>query len=976
MTENATIDPTISSGGQSPPAGSHVIGPDTDGSITVTGHPDNDTAGQDNPQQTLQPTPPQPSPQLQPQPLQPAPPATMQAPPKPTPPPIPAGVPLNSPYAYHPQVQTAGVQNVVARALVGDRWRTTIDPNTGTATRERIPMSRGDIGMSLALTALSGGIAGLAAQGPAHIGKAGLLGLEQGQKIAEEKNKRQQMEDEQNNKIFSRQIQTTEANLKMQQLAIQIGKMDQETHIANVNLYKDSLASIKAIHPEFIDPQNEHRSEAESVDVKAFPIHDFYRAPDGVIARTDPNNNNAPVYINQSGQVVPQGTPYSHQAWDNTYTMVHRDATLNLEDLDKGVIKEGQDYAQMPPGLEKGTGSISGVSYHNLVTNVGTLKAAQADMTNFHKYLTPKQKEQTGSATGAWQMDGTKPVVLKHPEMQAIANKTASKYGLNQNVFNALINQESGGNPNVGNSSANAHSVGQILPDTWTKELGRDIKDIDVPEKSIDGAGQYLRMNLDRFNGDYSKAIQAYFAGPTGVANGTTGPKTAKYLSDISSAAGLIPGQSATLSAPNLDAGARTDDNGPDLKDLIKGNRAYAKALVDFAPFLSGAGHDYKAAAKNMAGKSPQLAAEANLVTQAYDNGNPGSFQAFKDKQDDEKLQRDTTIKQNAELAKGAAERAQKNQENSEAYMEDAKAIAGDPNDPGSGDMVQLDKLISQRTADRPKVLAMIKQINPNFNMNDAEQKLHVWHSFADDTGKGTQQGTSYNALMQHIGQGLDINDAYRRTDIPYLNWTFNKINREALNDPQVKEFAAAQAPIKSEFLTLLQNNHALTESDKIEGEKLVNEADTPLAFEAVMKTIATTASIRIKATNSQWGRVFGQGRNVPGLIDEDTVHAISKLTNGDGTNKVAGILKDMDTGGTIIGSSNGRGVPGRRLADALGVQYDGEGRPPKLQAHTEADLPQGNGAVASDAVLKQVIGLYPNDINAQHSALTKRGWK
>jgi soluble lytic murein transglycosylase-like protein len=89
----------------------------------------------------------------------------------------------------------------------------------------------------------------------------------------------------------------------------------------------------------------------------------------------------------------------------------------------------------------------------------------------------------------------------------------ASKYGLDANVLKGLIKQESGFNPNAG-SSAGAQGLTQLMPAT-AASLG--VTDVHDPAQSIDGGAHYLRMQLDRFGGDYTKALAAYNAGPGAV---------------------------------------------------------------------------------------------------------------------------------------------------------------------------------------------------------------------------------------------------------------------------------------------------------------------------------------------------------------------------------------------------------------------------------------------------------------------------
>lgn len=100
-----------------------------------------------------------------------------------TPAPPNSTVPADTPNAGHPLVQKAGVTNSVALALMGGpRYKTTIDPNTGETTRTQVPVSRAQVGLAIAMEAISGALAGFGvAPGPGAVGRAGAAGFQQGQ---------------------------------------------------------------------------------------------------------------------------------------------------------------------------------------------------------------------------------------------------------------------------------------------------------------------------------------------------------------------------------------------------------------------------------------------------------------------------------------------------------------------------------------------------------------------------------------------------------------------------------------------------------------------------------------------------------------------------------------------------------------------------------------------------------------------------
>lgn len=119
--------------------------------------------------------------------------------------------------ASHPAVQRAGLLHTIAEALAGGpRYSTTIDPNTGDTVRTKIPLRRSDIGMAIALEAISGALGGLVQTGPNATAKAAAVGFQQGQARQQQiqQQQEQQAQQDASNKATAlvRQAQAFEAN--------------------------------------------------------------------------------------------------------------------------------------------------------------------------------------------------------------------------------------------------------------------------------------------------------------------------------------------------------------------------------------------------------------------------------------------------------------------------------------------------------------------------------------------------------------------------------------------------------------------------------------------------------------------------------------------------------------------------------------------------------------------------------------------
>lgn len=92
-----------------------------------------------------------------------------------------------------------------------------------------------------------------------------------------------------------------------------------------------------------------------------------------------------------------------------------------------------------------------------------------------------------------------------------VAKAAARKYGVPEDLFLRLIQQESGWNPSA-LSNKGAKGLAQLMPGT-ARRMGVDI---DTPSENLEGGAKYLRNMYDKF-GSWRLALAAYNAGPQAV---------------------------------------------------------------------------------------------------------------------------------------------------------------------------------------------------------------------------------------------------------------------------------------------------------------------------------------------------------------------------------------------------------------------------------------------------------------------------
>lgn len=151
----------------------------------------------------------------------------------------------------------------------------------------------------------------------------------------------------------------------------------------------------------------------------------------------------------------------------------------------------------------------------------------------------------------------------------------AKRYGIPEQIFLNLIQQESSWNPEA-LSPKGAYGYGQLMPAT-AKELGVDARD---PEQNLEGSARYLAQQYNAF-GDWNKALAAYNAGAGNVRKyGGIPPfaETQNYVRKIMGDAGVDQGllgaaMTKNTGGPAMDTPTQPQKSGlfgdPDMWDRL-----------------------------------------------------------------------------------------------------------------------------------------------------------------------------------------------------------------------------------------------------------------------------------------------------------------------------------------------------------------------------------------------------------------------
>jgi hypothetical protein len=145
------------------------------------------------------------------------------------------------------------------------------------------------------------------------------------------------------------------------------------------------------------------------------------------------------------------------------------------------------------------------------------------------------------------------------------AGSVADSHGLDRSIFFGLIDYESSWNPNADAPGSSAYGFTQLLSGTAS---GLGVNRFD-PVQNLNGGAAYLSSLLNRYGGNYTKALAAYHDGPgaIGLHGGfqyaqTVLSKAKGYLQTGKHLLGLDKGAGAILNAAVPGLGSITDGLG------------------------------------------------------------------------------------------------------------------------------------------------------------------------------------------------------------------------------------------------------------------------------------------------------------------------------------------------------------------------------------------------------------------------------
>jgi len=161
---------------------------------------------------------------------------------------------------------------------------------------------------------------------------------------------------------------------------------------------------------------------------------------------------------------------------------------------------------------------------HQMLKSMRNTVPKDEEMSSARRIFTEMLDEQianTASRTGHFglaqiiykELAGKTEDKASEKQVENWVNEASQTFGLNKNLIKAVIRQESAGN-SLARSDKGAKGLMQLM-DSTAKDMG--VADPYNGRQNVIGGSKYLKQLLIRFNGDESKALAAYNAGPGAV---------------------------------------------------------------------------------------------------------------------------------------------------------------------------------------------------------------------------------------------------------------------------------------------------------------------------------------------------------------------------------------------------------------------------------------------------------------------------
>jgi len=169
-------------------------------------------------------------------------------------------------------------------------------------------------------------------------------------------------------------------------------------------------------------------------------------------------------------------------------------------------------------------------------TDTAQTEVAQSEVPHDNFFAVPWPSSAPMVVPNVQMMDDSCQALPKN-DVDQLVDQASKKHGVDVDLLRSVMRQESGFKP-CAVSVAGAMGLMQIMPDTAEMLKLDDPFD---PQKNVDAGASFLKMMLDRYQGNVTLALGAYNAGPGKVDKAGGVPPIAETMQYITSILGYLP---------------------------------------------------------------------------------------------------------------------------------------------------------------------------------------------------------------------------------------------------------------------------------------------------------------------------------------------------------------------------------------------------------------------------------------------------
>lgn len=175
--------------------------------------------------------------------------------------------------------------------------------------------------------------------------------------------------------------------------------------------------------------------------------------------------------------------------------------------------------------------------------------------------------------------------------------------------------------------------------------------------------------------------------------------------------------------------------------------------------------------------------------------------------------------------------------------------------------------LVNARGTDKVKLSQIAAELDPQFDLSLAPQRIAVRKDFAS-AGRSGQALTSLNTVIGHLDTLDGKINALDNKQIAKLNSVVNYV-KSNIGRPEVSGFLAAKSLVNAELAKVAQGSGVVTNEERKEFSTALDSASSPDQAHEVILTWMDLMKSRVDSMKSNWSQTMGDMEPPTPFINE-----------------------------------------------------------------------------------------------------------